>query len=79
MPADATDERIADRNVQLLRPEMLAKGPSIRVAYVRTRRQIANDQSSEVTDEQPTLPTDDHLDQITDDQIAGELPKELQE
>jgi len=79
MPADATDERIADRNVQLLRPEMLAKGPSIRVAYVRTRRQIANDQSSEVTDEQPTLPTDDHLDQITDDQIAGELPEELQE
>ena len=58
---------------------MLAKGPSIRVAYVRTRRQIANDQSSEVTDEQPTLPTDDHLDQITDDQIAGELPEELQE
>ena len=58
---------------------MLTKGPLIRVIYVRTRRQIANDQSSEVTDEQPTLPTDDHLDQITDDQIAGELPEELQE
>ena len=49
LPANANDERIADRNIQLLRPEMLAKGPKIRVSPVR------------VNDNLPVVSSDDNV------------------
>ena len=35
MPRDGSDERVVDRNMQLLKPEMLAKSPRIRLSPVR--------------------------------------------
>jgi len=58
---------------------MLAKSPSIRVAPVRTRNQVASDQPSLTTGEQVSVIMDDYLGQVADDQIAGKLPDELQE
>jgi hypothetical protein len=36
LPANADDQRLTDRNIQLLKPEMLAKYPVVRVAPVQT-------------------------------------------
>jgi hypothetical protein len=36
LPVNADDKRLADRNIQLLKPEMLAKHPVVRAAPVRT-------------------------------------------
>jgi hypothetical protein len=74
MPSNATDERIADRNVQLLRPEMLAKGPSVQVAPVKTRnrRELLGINQAEPNHEPDSQSNDQHL-----STVLGELPDEL--
>ena len=61
LPANVDDQRITDRNIRLLKPEMLAKHPVVRVALVRSRRRL----ETELTDEGTVV------------NCTGELPDEL--
>ena len=61
LPVNTDDKRLADRNVQLLKPEMLAKHPIVRAVPVRMIRS----RTSADTDEPPT------------NGLVGELPDEL--
>lgn len=53
MPRDGSDQRLADRNMQLLKPEMLASGPIIRVSPATVshpQSQILGDLPDELAD-----------------------------
>jgi hypothetical protein len=70
LPANSDDKRLTDRNIQLLKPEVLAKYPIVRVTPIRTRRTHTEgsiDQSSVETPEESA------------ETILGELPDELQD